>query len=167
MYDFLSSDDKSKTCRGVTTEPRKRKKNDDEGILLLRGRNARDRGGPCRPAHLPLQRLVSEQLAFPRGRCGADSTSYSSTPLSLSLHPSLTLASSKWGSLNLAVLYPRDNVKVTGDLDAFSKPKDGKPNEGCIRKTCAKCHCNVLVDHREFSVASRPPPLRPPRRQLS
>ena len=89
------------------------------------------------------------------------------TPLSLSLHPSLTLTSSKWGSLNLAVLYPRDNVKVTGDLDAFSKPKDGKPNEGCIRKTCAKCHCNVLVDHREFSVASRPPPLRPPRRQLS
>mmetsp|Transcript_7558 Transcript_7558/g.30639 ORF Transcript_7558/g.30639 Transcript_7558/m.30639 type:complete len:150 (+) Transcript_7558:26-475(+) len=53
----------------------------------------------------------------------------------------------KWGSINLATLYPCDQVKVEGDLVEFTNPPpEGKP-KGSNRKTCAKCHSNVLNDH--------------------
>ena len=53
----------------------------------------------------------------------------------------------KWGSINLATLYPSDKVTMKGDLVEYTnKPADGKP-QGSWRKTCAKCHANVVNDH--------------------
>jgi len=62
------------------------------------------------------------------------------------LHDPFPLAR-QWGSINLATLYPCDQVKVEGDLVEFTNPPpEGKP-KGSNRKTCAKCHSNVLNDH--------------------
>ena len=53
----------------------------------------------------------------------------------------------KWGSINLATLYPSENVTITGDLVEYTnKPPEGTPQTSW-RKTCAKCHSNVVNDH--------------------
>lgn len=53
----------------------------------------------------------------------------------------------QWGSINLATLYPCEQVKVEGELVEYTNPPpEGKPKFS-NRKTCAKCHGNVLNDH--------------------
>jgi hypothetical protein len=53
----------------------------------------------------------------------------------------------KWGSINLATLYPADKVTVTGELVEFTNPPVEGKDKFSWRKTCAKCHSNVLNDH--------------------
>lgn len=53
----------------------------------------------------------------------------------------------RWGSLNLATLYPASAVTITGELVEYTNvPPEGK-EQGSFRKTCAKCRSNVLNDH--------------------
>lgn len=53
----------------------------------------------------------------------------------------------RWGSINLATLFPADNVTITGELVEYTNtPPEGK-HQGSYRKTCVRCHSNVLNDH--------------------
>lgn len=53
----------------------------------------------------------------------------------------------RWGSINLATLYPQAAVTVTGEVVEYTNtPPEGK-EQGSFRKTCAKCRSNVLNDH--------------------
>ena len=53
----------------------------------------------------------------------------------------------RWGSINLATLYPADNVTITGELVEYTNtPPEGK-DQTSYRKTCARCRSNVLNDH--------------------
>ena len=54
----------------------------------------------------------------------------------------------RWfGSLNMATLFERDKVTVTGEtVEVTNTPPEGK-DQGSYRTTCVKCKGNVLNDH--------------------
>ena len=53
----------------------------------------------------------------------------------------------RWGSINLATLFPADNVTITGELVEYTNTPPREKTRSSYRKTCVRCHSNVLNDH--------------------
>ena len=94
--------------------------------------------------HDPCFRIMSEKSPRAPATAAPSPSSAGATPRRCA---SATAKIAPDGEHQSATLFPADNVTITGELVEYTNtPPEGK-DQSSYRKTCVRCHSNVLNDH--------------------